>query len=280
MHQGHPFRTGVRKITETKPPTSLRRPVVGVRIVSDPKGSRAKPEIDRIESLLSSVTEPSTVRLLDIEFDCRLDRVPQGAARFSELEYAHVAGRRIVDYSALAPLRNIKSLFVTNYTEPTLWPMDGLSLDSFRSIADRLETCSLSAGTLWLQRSTLRRFTGGTVAKLQVEKCNNLDLATIAALEGLEELQIMSMPKLLDFGFLSRCSHLKRLEVYSRLRGTNVDELKRSRTLEWVLIQLPSKLIREVGVANPNIAISNGDTCFIGGQPADHFKEFFAYRRK
>ncbi len=276
MHQGHPFRAGIREIVESAPPASLRRPVVGVKILPDSKQPRAKPRLSEIESLLDGVTDPGSVRMVDIDYASRLNRVPDGVARFSHLEYAHVGGRRIKNYEALAGLSNVKSLFITNYTEPQLWPMTPLALESFRSIGDSLDTCEISSKKLWLQRSKLRRFDGGRVRSLRVEKCKSLDLESIGALDGLEELIILSAPKLPDLAFLANCPKLKRLDIFSALRGTNLDELERT-TIERVTIQIAAKQIEEVGTANPELAITNGSTCYIGGKPADHFKDFHGH---
>jgi hypothetical protein len=274
VHQGHPVSTGIRRVTESTPEKSLQRPVNGLVIGVDPKNFKAKPKLDEIERLLGSV-DAGSLRLLVIEPSSRLDRVPAAVARFSELEYAHVAGRALKHYDALFELRKIKSLFVMSYREPSLWPMPELELESFRSTRDSLETCSLSADELWFQSSKLRRFDGGTAKKLTLESCNSLDLDSLANLHGLAELQIMTNTKLPSLDFLGRCPALREISIYASLKDTNVDELKRSRTLTRATIQLTAKRIEEVGVANPRLAITNGVTCFMGGKPARHIGDFY-----
>jgi hypothetical protein len=273
VYQGHPFRTGVRSIVESNPATSLRRPVIGLEIGIDRANLRAKPKLPQLESLLTSIADPAAVRLLQIAPESLLDRVPSAVARFTELEYAHVSGRKLASYDALFELRKIKSLFVMSYRAPTLWPM--AELESFRSIGDSLESCALSAAKLWLQRSKLCRFEGGAVKTLKLENCGSLDLDSLATLDGLEALDIMNQPHLKSLDFLGRCPSLRSLSLYSRLTDTNVDELKRTRTLTRVIIQLTAKRLEEVGVANPRLAITNGQVCFMAGKPAKHFGGFY-----
>lgn len=275
MYQGHPFRSGVRTIFESSPPKSLRKPVVGVEISIDRENFREKAKPSEIEALLESIADPAAVHLVQIDPNSKLTRVPSAVARFVNLEYAHVSGSKLTDYSALFELRKIKSLFVIGHKAPQLWPMPELRLESFRSIRDRLEACSLSADRLWLQSSKLRRFDGGSVRRLEIENCNSLDLDSIGNLQGLAELQLMSKQKLPSLDFLGRSPSLRELSIYASLKDTNVDELKRSTTLTRVVIQLSAKRIAEVGVANPLLAITNGVDCFMGGKPARHNGDFW-----
>jgi len=272
MYQGHPFRTGVRAITESAPPSSLRAPVIGLRIGPGDGHHRARAKLTELETLLDSVA-PGPLRLLEIDPSSQLDRVPRAVERFMQLQYAHVAGRKLRDYGALASLRAITSLFVTGYRETTLWPMPQLALQSFRSIGDSLVSCALSSKKLWLQRSKVRRFEGGTVDELWLDKCLSLDHESIRHLVGLRHLTLMGQP-LASLDFLAASPTIRSLDVFALPKSTNVDELLRSTTLERVFLGVTAKMVERIGRANPRLAITNGETCFMGGSPARHFGDF------
>jgi hypothetical protein len=273
MYQGHPFRSGVRTILESSPPPSLRAPVVGVKLTPDPLHHRARPKLPELESLLASVN-PSTVRLVEIDPASQLDRVPRAVANFSGLAFAHVSGRRLRDYEALSGLREIKSLFVIGYREPTLWPMTVRALESFRTIGDSLASCSLSSQRLWFQRSKLRRFDGGAVEELRLENCRSLDHSSIPTLVGLRHLLLMGQP-FSSLDFLAACPALRELEIYSPPKEADLGELKRTKTIERVTLSTHDRLVEEIGRANPRLAISSGSVCFVGGKPARHFGDFY-----
>lgn len=272
MHQGHPFRAGVRSITESAPPSSLRAPVVGLRIGPGDGAHRARAKLPELESLLESVA-PDSVRLLEIEPASQLDRVPRAVSRFSQLQYAHVAGRKLRDYSALASQREVKSLFVTGYREATLWPMPQLALDSFRSIGDSLTSCALSSKKLWFQRSKLQRFDGGVVDELWLEKCPSLDHDSIRTLTGLRHLTLMGQ-RLVSLDFLAASPSIRMLDIFALPKSVDVDELVRTTTIERVFLGTNDKVVERIGAANPRLAITNGEACFIGGKPARHFGDF------
>lgn len=272
MHQGHPFRTGVRAITESAPPSSLRAPVVGLRIGPGDGAHRARAKLPELESLLESVA-PDSVRLLEIEPASQLDWVPRAISRFTQLQYAHVAGRKLRDYSALASLREVKSLFVTGYREPTLWPMPQLALESFRSIGDSLTSCALSSKKLWFQRSKLQAFEGGVVDELWLEKCPSLDHDSIRTLTGLRHLVLMGQ-SLVSLDFLAASPGIRMLDIFALPKSADVDELVRTSTIERVFLGTNDKVVERIGTANPRLAITNGEACFIGGRPARHFGDF------
>lgn len=262
----------MRDVIESKPPTSLRAPVVGIRFEVDPANRRARPATAAIEALLATVS-PDAVRLLEIPPDSQLDRVPHAAARFTKLTHAHVSGRKLRDYSSLAELRDLESLFITYYREPRLFPTSARNLMSFRSIRDQLETCSLSSDELWFQTSKLQRFEGGKVRKLQLEGCRALDHESIRSLEGVEELQLMNQP-VTNLDFLDGLPKLRHLDYYSGIKGVDFGALLRTRGLR-VSLSGPDKLVAELGRANPRLSISSGSACFIGGEPARHFGDFY-----
>src|SRR5689334_5051349 len=90
MYQGHPFRTGVRTLLESKPAV-LRAPVVGVAIAIDRKNPRGTPKLPEIERVLGAIAAPEAVRLLEIEPSCLLDRVSCGVVlRAAELSVPRV----------------------------------------------------------------------------------------------------------------------------------------------------------------------------------------------
>ncbi len=272
MYQSHPFRSGVRSIVESAPPASLRAPVVGLRIGPDRATHRARAKLSELETLLESV-KPGAVRLLEIDPASQLTRVPLAVERFTELTHAHVAGRKLRDFSALGGLAKIESLFITGYREPEFWPMQELPLERVRSIGDSLVSCALSSKQLWFQRSKLQRFEHGSVEELRLENCNSVDYTSLRNLVGLQRLVLMAQP-LTSLDFLADCRELRSLDVFAPSKKTDVQQLARTTTLERVFLAADAKVIEAIGKANPRLSITNGETCFIGGQPAKHFGDF------
>src|SRR5262245_14024635 len=101
MHEPNPFaKEATLTIIESRPrkarvPATVR----AVCIRPDPKDWKAKPQIDEIDAVMARLP-PDTIELIDIDYSCRLPRLPC-LSRQSHIRYAHVGAHRLRDYGPL-----------------------------------------------------------------------------------------------------------------------------------------------------------------------------------
>ena len=196
--------------------------------------------------------------------------------QFSNIEYAHIAGRRILKYDPLYNLDRLISLFLVNYKEASLKRFCSRNLKNFRAIRGKIETFDISTEKVFLQTcNNLTDFRKVEIRFLMIEGCHKVSLNSLANIKGLNELHLLGRKKISSFDFVQGCQNLQHLiTTTTDLRKTELQALVQSTRLEYVFLgNAPNSVISFVARSNQNIRVTNGDSYFIQGKECD-YQEF------
>jgi len=119
----------------------------------------------------------------------------------------------------------------------------------------------------------LERFTGdnGNVTWLTIWSCHRLDLATVAAFDRVETVELSSLRQPVPLGAFQRLPALEVLSVDDARVLPDVADLKRGATAltEIVVSTLGAEQLRGLSRANPAVTVTNGTVAFRDGQPVE-----------
>lgn len=114
MRESNPFaKEETLTIIETRPRKRHIPAIVrAVCIRPAPMDWKAKPRLDDIDAVLARLP-PDTVELIDIDYDCRLPRLPC-LNRQKQIRYVHLGAHNLRDYSPLFTLARLERLFLVS----------------------------------------------------------------------------------------------------------------------------------------------------------------------
>jgi hypothetical protein len=149
MREPNPFaKEETLTIIETRPrkariPTTVR----AVCIRPDPKDWKAKPRLDDIDAVMARLP-PGTVELLDVDYNCRLTRLPS-LDRQSHIRYVHLGAHKLRDCSTLFTLTRLERLLLVSVPFTSLSAFQNRSLKYVRLIRGRNATHDLRQRQHW-----------------------------------------------------------------------------------------------------------------------------------
>jgi hypothetical protein len=272
MYNGNPFKKNTLTIYESHPLDAvIPSQVEAIEIWVDySAGTRPRPA--DIGTVLSKVPA-AEVKLFGIDSSSELREVPD-LRRFSNLEYLHLAGAKLASPGDLSFLRHVHTLFMAGAKDSSLAGMRLGSLKNLRLLRGRTEIIDVTVGKAWLQScQKLREFGAIELRILELEGRHHVDLATLARVRGLKDLQLVGLRRLDDFSFLRGCRELVSLQVggsigapRAPLRFAMADfrGLGECPSLRNVGLQLSNTKIQELAAEFPHLVFSNGGVCFQG----------------
>jgi hypothetical protein len=272
MYNGNPFKQNTLTIYESHPLDAvIPAKVEAIEIWVDfSAGTRPRPA--DIATVLAKVPA-AEVKLFSIHPDSQLREVPD-LRRFSNLEYLHLAGRKLASPGDLSFLRHVHTLFVVGAKDSSLAGLRLGPLKSLRLI--RGNTQILDVPVRWAELQScqkLREFGSVELRVLELEGCHHVDLSTLARVRGLKDLQLVGLRRLDDFSFLRGCRELVSLQVAGSLGAPRAPArfamadfrgLGDCPSLRNVGLQLNDAKIRALAAEFPHLLIGNGAVCFQG----------------
>jgi hypothetical protein len=273
MYNGNPFVQNTLTIHESHPldaviPSGVKAIEIHVDFAA---GVRPRPA--DIEAVLAKV--PATeIKLFAIDYNSELRELPS-LHRFTNLEYLHLAGRKLPSPGDLSFLHCVHTLFMVGAKEPRLAGMYLRPLKNLRLIRGKTEIIDVTVlGRALLQScQRLREFSAVELRVLGLENCHHVDLTTLARVKGLTELHLNGLRRIDDFGFLRGCLELVSMVVAgtagapqapANLATADFRGLAECPSLRNVRLQVSSPRIQELAIEYPQLLISNGDICFRG----------------
>ena len=283
MYNGNPFKKNTLTIYESHPLDAvIPSKVEAIEIWVDySAGTRPRPA--DIGTVLAKVPA-AEVKLFGIDSSSELREVPD-LRRFSNLEYLRLAGAKLASPGDLSFLRHVHTLFITGTKDSSLAGMRLGPLKNLRLIRGSTEIMDVTVGKAWLQScQKLREFGAIELRILELEGCHHVDLATLARVRGLKDLQLLGLRRLDDFSFLRGCRELVSLQVAGslgvpraplRFAMADFRGLGECPSLRNVGLQLSNPRIRELAAEFPHLLISNGGVCFHGRNelPGDAWRD-------
>lgn len=283
MYNGNPFKHNTLTIYESHPlDAAIPAKVEAIEIWVDySAGTRPRPA--DIDTVLAKVPA-AEVKLFSIDYSSELRQVPD-LRRFSNLQYLHLAGLKLASPGDLSFLRHVHTLFIAGAKDSSLAGLRLGPLDNLRLIRGNTEIMDVTAGRALLQScQKLREFAAAELRVLELEGCHHVDLATLARVRGLKDLQLLGLRRLDDFGFLRGCRDLVSLQVAGsagvprapvRFAMADFRGLGECPSLRNVGLQLNNSRIRELAAEFPHLLISNGGVCFRGRNelPVDAWRD-------
>lgn len=283
MYNGNPFKKNTLSIYESHPlDAAIPSKVEAIEIWVD-YSAGARPRPADIGTVLAKVPA-AEVKLFGIDSSSELREVPD-LHRFGNLEYLHLAGRKLAAPGDLSFLRRLHTLFIAGAKESSLAGMRLGPLRNLRLIRGNTEIIDVPVGKAVLQScQKLREFGAIELRILELEGCHHMDLATLARVRGLKDLQLLGLRRIDDFSFLRGCRELVSLQVAGSLgvqraplhfAMTDFRGLGECPGLRNVGLQLSNTKIRELAAEFPHLLISNGGVCFHGRNelPADAWRD-------
>lgn len=267
MHEANPFSDNTIWIDESSPLSTdiSRKEIEGIAIWPNKKDYEAKPKYDELSKLLALIERPEAVKLIEIDYNSKIVNLPD-LSRFKNIEYFHVAGRKIKDVSILSKFSKLKNLFLVNYKPDKIPALSVDKLNGFRAIRGGLERIDFNSDYFFLQQcSKLTWFEKIQSNIIELEVCHKVDLDTLGNVAGLRKLSIIGRKNMDNLSFINKCPQLIELEIAGTdLRNTNVSGLNMSHTLKKCFIGVSDKLIKDIAMRSPSILITNGDIMFKG----------------
>jgi hypothetical protein len=107
---------------------------------------------------------------------------------------------------------------------------------------------------------------------LELEFCHAVNLDSLAEVHELRVLWINGRKTIDDWSFLDRCSALEHLAVSgTRVAAEDWTPIVNSARLElaWLGYPVPNRRILEIGEANRDLVVTNGNVCMARGEQAD-----------
>ncbi len=270
MYVPNPYKNSSITIDETKPVLSadINCDINCIEILPSSIDYEAKPDEAALTEVLRSIKRPENVKALVVDYDSGLKRMPDIKA-FTNLEYFHIAGRKIKAYQDTRFLEKLKNVYVAGYKGCDIELAPGVSLEYFRAIRGSLQKIDFSSKEFCLQScGKLERFGSIFSETMWLEGCHTLELDSLENVKGLNSLRIMGRKKLDSLAFVSKCKSLKTVSITATdMRLVDASVLEESRSLRKLFVGQCSKpLLREFSQSAPSILLSNGDLTLIGGQ--------------
>jgi hypothetical protein len=278
MHEPNPFRDKTLTLIESRPsaPPMLGE-LRGLAIRPDRDDLGARPRLDQINALLARIPAPEQIELLEVDYHSNLTALP-ALARFPNLRYAHVAGRKIKSYEGLHALRRIQSLFLVAYKEQDLSRFSSQQLLYLRLIRGSVSRIDRNAKSALLQNcSHLTELSEVRMESLMIEACNRLELETLPRVSGLRKLSLIAQRNIPALDWIGRCPSLQSLVITANpLTHADLSALCTSRHLKVAFLGSVSKArILQIAEQNPGLVVTNGDICFHDRRPVD-VEEYYA----
>jgi hypothetical protein len=283
MSNRNPFKQNTLTIYESHPlDAAIPSKVEAIEIWVDySAGTRPRPA--DIGTVLAKVPA-AEVRLFSIDSSSELREVPD-LRRFSNLEYLHLAGRKLASPGDLSFLGRVHTLFIVGAKDSSLAGLRLGPLENLRLIRGNTEILDVPVGKALLQScQKLREFGATELRILELEGCHHVDLATLSRVRGLKDLQLLNLRRIDDFSFLRGCRELVSLQVAGSLGAPRAPlrfamadfrGLGECPSLRNVGLQLSNARIQELAAEFPHLLISNGGVCFHGSTelPGDAWRD-------
>jgi len=269
MHEANPFGKEVTlDIVESRPskarvPTNVR----AVRIEPDPKDHKAKPLPDEIDAVIARLPR-DTLELIDIHYDCRVPRLPR-LEQQTNIRYAHVGAHKLRDRAPVFGLTRLEGLFLVAVPLPDLSRLQSRSLKRLRIIRGTGTHLDVSAATMFLQSCTqLTTFGKVDITCLLLEACRRIDLASLTAVRGLRQLELLAPGPLASIDPLRGCASLESLVITATpLSKVDFRALHDMPSLKWLFLTVGDKRVAELSAQLPSVMVTNGAACFRGSSP-------------
>jgi hypothetical protein len=269
MRMPNPFtREETLTIIETRPRQArIPATVRAVCIRPDPKDWKAKPRPDDIDAVMARLPA-DTVELIDVDYNCRLSRLPC-LNRQSHIRYAHLGAHRLRDYSPLFTLGRLEALFLVSVPLTSLSAFQNRPLKYVRLIRGRVTQLDVSAPFVFLQNCTqLTTFGNVSVTNLILESCRRVDLTSLAKLRGLRQLHLLAPGPLASIAPLLGCKSLESLVLTATPLGkTDLGVLGALPSLKWVFLGVGNAHVSKLAEVLPRVIVTNGDACFRATRP-------------
>jgi hypothetical protein len=128
------------------------------------------------------------------------------------------------------------------------------------------------AATVFLQRCTnLTTFGKVNIIDLILQSCRRADLASLAMVRGLRQLQLLAPGPMPSIDALCGCKSLESLVITAApLSETDFRVLGNMPSLKWIFLTVGDTRVAEVSTALPRVMITNGSACFRGSKRLSH----------
>src|SRR5262245_22867817 len=264
MRESNPFpREETLTIIETRP-SRARIPdtVRAVCIRPDPNDWKAKPRLDGIDAVMARLP-PDTVELVDIDYDCRLPRLPC-LTRQRRVRYLNLGAHKLRDYTPLFTLACLEHVFLVSAPLTSLSAFRNRPLKSVRLIRGHVALVDVSAPFVFLQNCTqLTAFGNVSIANLILQSCRRVHLASLARVRGLRQLRLLAPGPLPSVATLLDCKSLESLVITATPLGkTDLGALKAMPRLKWVFLGVGDARVADLAGTLPHVMVTNGDACF------------------
>lgn len=274
MYQGNPFSKNTISIDESSPPPILTedKNILGIAIYPNEENYNARPQLNKINELLLKIHNPNSVKLFEVDYDSNLQQLPN-LEKFQNIEYLHIAGRKIKEFDIISKLNKLKSLFLVNYKFKTIPKLNIEGLIDFRAIRGKLEIIDFSSECFEFQScQKLIKFEKIKSKKVSIESCHNVNLESFANVDKLETLEIRGIKKLISLSFLCKCNELRELVITAtNMLEVDTKVLNSTQNLKKCFFgQCSKKLLRKFAQDAPTILFSNGDISFKGDEQIDY----------
>jgi hypothetical protein len=287
MYNGNPFLKNTVTIYESHPLDAVTASDVKAIEIQVDFAASTRPRPADIEAVLAKVPA-AEVKLFAIDYNSELREVPS-LRRFTNLEYLHLAGRKLASPGDLSFLHHVHTLFIVGAKDSCLAGVHPGPLKDLRLIRGMTEIIDVPVvGRALLQScQKLREFGAVELRFLKLEGCHQVNLATLARVTGLKELHLNGLRRIDDFNFLSGCRELVSMLVAGTagaprapagLALADFRGLGECPSLRNVRLQLSGSRIQELAIEYPQLLISNGDVCFRGSDrlPGDAWRDAVA----
>ena len=269
MREANPFATEETLTIIESRPRKARIPatVRAICIRPDPKDWKAKPRLDEIDAVMARLP-PDTIELIDIDYDCRLPRLPC-LNRQRQIRYVHLGAHQLRDYSPLFTLTRLERLFLVSAPLTGLTAFQNRPLKSVRLIRGHVVHVDVSAPSYFLQNCTqLTTFGNVSIVNLVLQSCRRVDLASLARVRGLRQLHLLAPGPLASTAPLLGCKSLEFLVVTATpLRKTDLRVLGTMPSLKWLFLTVGDARVVELAEVLPRVMVTNGDVCFHATTP-------------
>src|SRR5262245_3672981 len=263
MRESNPFaKEETLTIIETCP-RQVRIPAIvrAVCIRPDPKDWKAKPLLDDIDAVMARLPA-DTVELVDIDYDCRLPRLPC-LSRQRQVRYINLGARKLRDYSPLFTLTRLEHVFLASAPLASLSVFQNRPLKSVRLIRGHVAYMDVSAPFVFLQNCThLTAFGNVSIANLILQSCRRMHLASLARVRGLRQLRLLAPGPLPSTAPLLGCKSLESLVITATaLSKTDFRVLGAMPNLKWVFLGVGDAGVAKLAETLPHVMVTTGNVC-------------------
>lgn len=270
MYVSTPYRDRTVVIDESNPDieAARRAGVQGLEIKRSLIAPGSRLDKDALNDVVQSVDDPDSIRAFVVDYNSGINSLPD-LDRFRNIEYFHVAGRKLKAYQDLTSFPQLKSIFLAGFKAANLCLHPGVNLEYFRSIRGNLKSISFSSKNYWLQScQKMQWFEDVQGESAWIEGCNSLDLNTLGRIRGLTSLRMSNIKSLDSLSFIEKCKSLEKVSITATaMNAVNVGDLEKSPCLKKLFLGQCSKdRLRAISMSAPSILLSNGDLTIIGGR--------------